>query len=457
VQAKKQEVEARQRVADSIQAEKDAEQRLADARKQAAAGSGGGGGGAAQQITQLAPAARAFLNTIIGLRPAFTALRLDVQQKLFAGLSGPIRGLAEKWLPTLHSVLGGFASTFNDIGKTAISSLGKTTLIQNMAAGANSFRKALGEVGKAAGGPLVDAFGRLARASGPFLEKVGHLLAGVITDFSAWIKKADDSGKLDKFFKDAADTLEKVWNVGKNVVKIIGQFIGIIFPQASSTGNSALDGANITLGRISKWLDDPKHQETIRRLISDVGDFIGVLWKVGTAGPKAFGAIATGVKNAYNWVVSTGSKIVGWVKALPGRIAKASVGMWDGFKTAFKSALNWVIGKWNNLHFTMPGFLGGGTIGMPSVNYLAQGGIVPATPGGRLAVLGEGGRDEAVIPLPKGGSMPLAAAPAGGVQEVRIKLDFGDSEMGRAMARAVRTQPAVAAAIKSSLKVTVTT
>jgi len=126
--------------------------------------------------------------------------------------------------------------------------------------------------------------------------------------------------------------------------------------------------------------------------------------------------------------------------------------MWDGFKNAFRSALNWVIGKWNNLHFTMPSFLGGGTVGMPPVNYLAKGGIVPATPGGRLAVLGEGGHDEAVIPLPRRGS----AMPAGGgVQEIRIKLDFGDSEMGRAMAHAVRTQPAVSAAIKKSLKVTV--
>ena len=35
---------------------------------------------------------------------------------------------------------------------------------------------------------------------------------------------------------------------------------------------------------------------------------------------------------------------------------------------------------------------------------LAEGGIVPATPGGRLALIGEGGKDEAVIPLDDEGS-----------------------------------------------------
>lgn len=501
VAAKKREADARQRVADAQEAEKEAEERLADARKQQATG-GGGGGGAAQQVTKLAPAARAVLNTILGLRPAFAALRLDVQQRLFAGLAAPIRGLAEKWLPQLHTTLGGFASTFNSIGKTAISSLGKTSFIKNLASGADAFRKALGEIGKAAAGPLLDAFGRLARASAPFLEKVGHLIAGVITGFSKWIKQADESGKLTSFFKQASDTLGKVWSIGGKVFGIVGKIIGIIWGQSNKAGNSALDSIDKALSGISVWLDDPKNQKGIRDLfdgfmetgreIKKVGSLVGsvagvlsgvlgpaltvtgsilkffthtawvlvdVLGVIRTAyrwmaaeGPKAWNAVKVSFTIAYNWVLAKGNALVGWVGKLPGRIGKAAVGMWDGFKNAFRSALNWVIGKWNNLHFTMPSFLGGGTVGMPPVSYLARGGIVPATPGGRLAVLGEGGHDEAVIPLPKRGGMAVAG---GGVQEVRIKLDFGDSEMGRAMARAVRTQPAVSAAIKKSLKVTV--
>lgn len=50
---------------------------------------------------------------------------------------------------------------------------------------------------------------------------------------------------------------------------------------------------------------------------------------------------------------------------------------------------------------------------------LADGGIVQAEPGGRLVLLGEGGRDEAVIPLPAGGAM------GGNVQPIQITVNAG--------------------------------
>jgi murein DD-endopeptidase MepM/ murein hydrolase activator NlpD len=49
-------------------------------------------------------------------------------------------------------------------------------------------------------------------------------------------------------------------------------------------------------------------------------------------------------------------------------------------------------------HLHISAYQGAATIN--PVPYLARGGIVPAMPGGRLAVIGEAGRDEAVIPLP---------------------------------------------------------
>ena len=96
---------------------------------------------------------------------------------------------------------------------------------------------------------------------------------------------------------------------------------------------------------------------------------------------------------------------VGFIRGIPGRIAGALSRMWDGLKSGFRSAINWVIGKWNSLHFTIPSFsvfgksFGGGTIGVPHIPQLASGGIVSATPGGMLANIAEGGQDEVVAPL----------------------------------------------------------
>ncbi|MCF2532722.1 hypothetical protein [Yinghuangia soli] len=70
-------------------------------------------------------------------------------------------------------------------------------------------------------------------------------------------------------------------------------------------------------------------------------------------------------------------------------------------------AINFIIDQVNKLHFKMPGWLGGAEFGfniarVPEViPALAAGGIVRATPGGRLARIAEGGEAEAVIPLSK--------------------------------------------------------
>jgi hypothetical protein len=51
---------------------------------------------------------------------------------------------------------------------------------------------------------------------------------------------------------------------------------------------------------------------------------------------------------------------------------------------------------------------------------LADGGIVKASPGGTLALIGEGGRDEAVIPLDRMGGM--------GGNNVTIHVNGGDPQ-----------------------------
>ena len=120
------------------------------------------------------------------------------------------------------------------------------------------------------------------------------------------------------------------------------------------------------------------------------------------------GAMA-GARAAIGWVIDKGQALVGFFMALPDRISAVSRGMWNGIKDAFRSALNWIIDKWNGLEFSVPGVsafghtLGGFTLGVPDIPRLAKGGVVPARPGGTLALLGEGGRDEAVIPLGRGG------------------------------------------------------
>jgi phage-related minor tail protein len=82
-----------------------------------------------------------------------------------------------------------------------------------------------------------------------------------------------------------------------------------------------------------------------------------------------------------NDVRSRFSSLVDFIKGLPGRIRSAASGMFDGIKNAFRSAINYVVDRWNNLSFSLPsvnipgfGQVGGFTLSTPNIPRLASGG-----------------------------------------------------------------------------------
>jgi hypothetical protein len=85
---------------------------------------------------------------------------------------------------------------------------------------------------------------------------------------------------------------------------------------------------------------------------------------------------------------------------------KTLLGVYKGIFNGFASIWNNTIGK---ISIKIPDIKGlpgrGQSFGVPKIPMLADGGIVKASPGGTLALIGEGGRDEAVIPLDRMGSM----------------------------------------------------
>jgi phage-related minor tail protein len=153
-------------------------------------------------------------------------------------------------------------------------------------------------------------------------------------------------------------------------------------------------------------------------------------------------SIKSAVSSGKDWIVDKFNAVVSFVKSLPGKISSAASGMWDGIKDAFKSAINWLIGKWNNLSFSVPsidmgplGSVGGFTVSTPNIPMLAEGGIAT---GPTLAMIGEGGDDEAVVPLPKG-ARQFAAGAGDGRQDLYIHLD-GDEDLVRLFRRAIQNR-----------------
>jgi hypothetical protein len=139
--------------------------------------------------------------------------------------------------------------------------------------------------------------------------------------------------------------------------------------------------------------------DTITGLIGNALDAFGKL--VGDAWDGILKTIGDGI-----------ATFVGFFTDLPGQIGKAVGGLFDGIPDAFRRALNWVIGIWNGLGFTLGPFnlgplgtIGPWSLGTPDLPYFHQGGVVPGAAGSDvLAVLQAG---ERVIPRGGGGGGTL--------------------------------------------------
>jgi hypothetical protein len=469
-------VAARRRERAAVEGVQDAEHALSEARKPQ--GGGGGGGGAGQELTKLAPAAAAAVAAIKSLKPAFEALRLDIQERLFKGVGDRIKDIAAVWFPLLHDRLGAIASTINEVFHVFAASITKPQFLEDISASLETFDGLLGRVGKALAGPFVDAFGRLARAAGPFITVLGDELGGLIEDFSAWIKKADESGALTDFFERAADSLHQIFTIGRTVVAIVVEIMSAIFDSADKKDPlAAFQGA---LDKVRAWLADPENKKKITDFFSDLttwigqaiklfealspvigvvfaafqsGAQVGAMWmalfaaaigKIGDAiswvgknAPKWWGAVKDAAGKAKDWVVTKWNQLVSWFSGIGNRIGRAVSGMWNGIKSTFKDAINWVIGKWNSLRFGVPQInafgqsVGGGTIGVPPVPYLAKGAVVTRP---TLAMVGEGPEPEGVLPLSK-----LDALLAGGGRANRLHITGDGSDAADLVLALLRT------------------
>lgn len=115
--------------------------------------------------------------------------------------------------------------------------------------------------------------------------------------------------------------------------------------------------------------------------------------------------VKTAVANVGNFIKNTWNSLIGFFTGLPGRIGRAVSGMWNGIKDGFRSAINWIIGKWNRFEIgfgpvRIPGpvpDIPRMAIGTPNIPFLAMGGILQRSGG---VVVGDEGPE--LLTLPRG-------------------------------------------------------
>jgi hypothetical protein len=89
-----------------------------------------------------------------------------------------------------------------------------------------------------------------------------------------------------------------------------------------------------------------------------------------------------------------------------------------------------------------------GRVEMPKIPQLADGGIIKATRGGVLAMIGEGGQDEAVIPLDRLGGMG-----GGATYNITVNAGMGTdgAQVGEQIVRAIKKYERVSGPVFASV------
>lgn len=202
------------------------------------------------------------------------------------------------------------------------------------------------------------------------------------------------------------------------VLDLVVQIPGMLAGVAVAVGEWIVSAAPGILAQLATWAG-AFVDWALDVWLSIPGWMAGILTAVGTwivsVAPTVFTKLLEWGTAFRNWVIDTAQKMPGWlwdiatkifafITSLPGMITRLASGMFDGIKAAFRAAINWIIDRWNNLSFTVPGVstpfgdFGGQTINTPNIPRLASGGVITEP---TLAWVGETARARPEIVTPE--------------------------------------------------------
>lgn len=255
-------------------------------------------------------------------------------------------------------------------------------------------------------------------------------------------------GRSDKF-KTSLDHLKSSSNNAKNALRdvksqsdAVEKSVGNAGKKATTSGTSmkgfgtGLKGASLAQKGLNTAMKANAFGLIMSLLAPLISQFINM--------DKVSAALAKGVKWAWNAIYGAVKNHAGPIKS----VMKGIINAFTALPRAYISGLNAMVGALNRIHVKIPGWVphfGGREFGihlpmLPNIPTLAQGGIVPARTGGTLALVGEAGESEAVIPLSRlermlgsGGGMRRLAAAVEALAERPVQIDVDSQTIARAV------------------------
>jgi hypothetical protein len=212
----------------------------------------------AEAIAKLSPAARSAAVAIRDLAPAWKGMQLDVQEKLFASLTGEIRTLSERYLPVLKTGLGAIATELNASAREITSWAAQASTVADVEAIFARTREAVASL-VPAGQDVVAALLDIARVGSDFLPSLADGIGDAAARFREFITSARESGKLREWIQGGIDTLSQLGRIAGNV----GGILGSLFAAADASGADFLTTLERATDRMDAFLASASGQAEV--------------------------------------------------------------------------------------------------------------------------------------------------------------------------------------------------
>ncbi|MEU9149217.1 hypothetical protein AB0D59_01355 [Streptomyces sp. NPDC048417] len=261
-------VDGQRQIADAQQAVADAAAAVADAQAAAAAQASAFD----KAMSKLAPNARSFVSAVIGLGPAWTSMKLGVQNELFQGLDSTVTQLGRTTIPVLQRQLTATAGVWNTIAKNAagaVTEMTKSGALDQILKGATDNLK----IFENTPAQILTAFGQLTLAAQPAFNHLLTQFAGAITSFTDGIASAFQSGGLASAINTAFTILGQFGTLLGNV---LGTVLSIV-KAASDAGGQIVGVMGAVFGELNQILAAPAMQAQLTSLFASVAQIVSAI------------------------------------------------------------------------------------------------------------------------------------------------------------------------------------
>jgi hypothetical protein len=235
----------------------------------------------AEALKNLTPAARGVVQELRGVLPFFSELRKVSQEAFFKPLAGVLTSVVAA---VQGPMLNGFRAVADAAGRfmAAIISIGNTPgfikFMNTMFEGARMTFQILE-------GPMVtflNALMNMMVAATPFFLALINGLGNFLTRFSNWINESIADGSFEEFLNKALATLGDIWSLIGAVIELFA----VMFADTEKGGRTFLQLLTEAIRNLTAFFESPEGQRALQAMI-DLAVVFGIML-IGAANAAAF-------------------------------------------------------------------------------------------------------------------------------------------------------------------------